>query len=195
MPFGFIFLLQNTEIINCMTTSLPKYVFFTGVPGSRWSGIAQKIKENPQYDTSDRAPHRVYNHGEFSGHKDAYFGTGMEFDTSLDETNLLAPFSGAGTKLLMSHEWPYHFKAIMERYPDAWITLIYRNDVASMEWWLQAGGFDIAYPNYDWYETDYLMTKRIEEQNNLILDFGREHSVQWVQHHTHSDIFIGTYKP
>ena len=34
-----------------------------------------------------------------------------------------------------------------------------------------AGGFKITYPNYDWYETDYLMTKRIEEQNNLIRTF------------------------
>ena len=39
------------------------------------------------------------------------------------------------------------------------------------------------------------MTKRIEEQNQLILDFAQKHSVQWLQHHKHSDIFIGTYKP
>ena len=36
---------------------------------------------------------------------------------------------------------------------------------------------------------------RIEEQNSLILDFAQRHSVKWLQHHKHSDIFIGTYKP
>jgi hypothetical protein len=101
----------------------------------------------------------------------------------------------AGCKLLMSHEWPYYFDAIQDAYPLAWIQLIYRPDWASFLWWKKAGGFDITYPNYDWYETDYWMTKRIEEQNNLILDFAQKHSVQWLQHHKHSDIFIGTYKP
>jgi len=121
---------------------LPEYIFFTGVPGSRWSGIAQEIKSQPGYNTTDRAEH-----------------------------------------------------AIQDAYPLAWIQLVYRPDWASFLWWKKAGGFDITYPNYDWYETDYLMTKRIEEQNKLILDFGQKHSVQWIQHHKHSDIFIGTYKP
>ena len=147
---------------------LPNMIFFTGVPGSRWSGIAKEIKSSGQYDCTDRAAHREYKHHDKIG---------------------------PGTKLLMSHEWPYHFDNIMERYPDAWIQLVYRPDWASFLWWKQAGGFNITYPNYDWYETDYLMTNRIQEQNELILDFGQKHSVQWLQHYKHSDIFIGTYKP
>jgi hypothetical protein len=46
-----------------------KFEFFTGVPGSRWSGIAREMKLDPLYDTSDRAEHRVYQHHGFSGHK------------------------------------------------------------------------------------------------------------------------------
>jgi len=180
--------------------NLPEYIFYTGVPGSRWSGIAQEIKLDSAYNTTDRADHRIYKHGDFSGHCDAYFGTGMEFSANpaeggLDKHNLDAPYAqNVGCKLLMSHEWPYYFNEIQARYPDAWIQLVYRPDWASFLWWKQAGGFDITYPNYDWYETDYLMTKRIEEQNQLILDFGRKNSVQWNQHHTHSDIFIARYK-
>jgi len=178
-----------------MTTILPKYEFFTGVPGSRWSGIAQEIKLNPKYNTSDRAPHRVYTHGDFSGHKDVYFGTGMEFNTDLDEYNLDAPFSKAGgIKLLMSHEWPYYFDEIVERYPDAWITLVYRPGPASMKWWLQAGGFDITYPNYDWYQNESTMAVQIHQQNKLILDFARQHKLQWTQHKKHSDILMATLK-
>jgi len=174
---------------------LPEYIFFTGVPGSRWSGIAQEIKLDSAYNTSDRADHRIYKHGEYSGHCDAYFGTGMEFDTSLDKANLDSPFAqDAGCKLLMSHEWPYHFDEIIERYPQAWIQLIYRPDQASFDWWKQAGGFNITYPNYDWYENDAGMKQRIQEQNQLILDFGQKHMLQWKQHHSHCDIFIGTYR-
>lgn len=181
--------------------SLPEYIFYTGVPGSRWSGIAQEIKKKKGYNTTDRNDKRVYKHGDFSGHCDAYFGTGMEFPANpaeggLDKHNLDAPFTDkTATKLIMSHEWPYYFNEIKARYPKAWIQLVYRPDWASFLWWKRAGGFDITYPNYDWYETDYLMTKRIEEQNKLILDFAQRYSVQWLQHHKHSDIFIGTYKP
>jgi hypothetical protein len=183
---------------------LPEMIFFTGVPGSRWSGIAQEIKSSGQYNCTDRAEHRNYTHNGFSGHCDAYYGTGMEFpcnpeEGGLDHSNLCAPYSNSdeshGCKLLMSHEWPYYFDEIMDRYPEAWIQLVYRPDWNSFLWWKQAGGFDITYPNYDWYESDYFMTVRIKEQNELILDFGQKHSVQWQQNHKHMDIFIGTYKP
>jgi len=172
-----------------------EFHFFTGVPGSRWSGIAQEIKENPAYDTSDRSEHRRYSHPakDFRMHIDAYFGTGMEFDCSLDRKNLLAPFSGSGTKLLLSHEWPYHFDAILDAYPLSPITLIYRPDEPSLDWWLYSGGFDIFYPNYEWYVDEAGMRAKIAEQNQLILDFAQKHSVQWLQHHKHSDVFIGTY--
>ena len=178
---------------------LPEYIFFTGVPGSRWSGIAREIKSSGQYNCTDRAEHRNYTHHGFAGHQEAYYGTGMEFNVSLDRSNLNAPYTDAdpaqGCKLIMSHEWPYYFEEIQDAYPLAWIQLVYRPDWASFLWWKQAGGFEITYPNYDWYETDYFMTYRIQEQNKLILDFGQKHSVQWLQHYKHSDIFIGTYKP
>ena len=79
---------------------------------------------------------RKYLHGEYSGHIDAYFGTGMEFDCSLDQANLNRPFgdwsTSAGCKLLMSHEWPYHFEEITQRYSDAWVQLIYRPDLSKL---------------------------------------------------------------
>jgi len=173
------------------------YEFFTGVPGSRWSGIAREMKLDPQYDCSDRAEHREYKHHGFSGHKESYFGSGMEFDCNLDESNLVAPFAKNTTKLtklIMSHEWPYHFDEIQTRYPDSTITLVYRPSEASMDWWLEAGGFNITYPNYEFYCDITGMWEQIEKQNKLILDFAQKHVLQWTQHHTHSDIFIATYK-
>ena len=50
-------------------------------------------------------------------------------------------------------------------------------DEASFDWWMQAGGFDISYPNYDWYGDENGMRKEIAQQNKLILDFGQKHIV------------------
>lgn len=182
---------------------LPDMIFFTGVPGSRWSGIAQEMKQNPKFNSTDRTPNRKYFHEEYSGHIDAYFGTGMEFPANpaeggLCQTNLNKPFSSweksTGCKLLMSHEWPYYFEEIIQKYPNEWIQLVYRENQKSFEWWKQAGGFNISYPNYSWFKDDFTMMSRIEEINYLILDFAQKHKLTWVQHHKHSNIFITTYK-
>ena len=53
--------------------NLPKRIFFTGVPGSKWSGIAQTIEALDGFNTTDRWNHREYKHSGFSGHVGAYF--------------------------------------------------------------------------------------------------------------------------
>ena len=50
---------------------------------------------------------------------------------------------------------------IVEWYHRAGIILIYRPNEASLEWWLQAGGFNITYPNYDYYKDEKTMAKHI----------------------------------
>lgn len=59
---------------------LPERIFFTGVPGSKWSSIAQTLESIPGFNTSDRTPARTYEHHAYSGHKGAYFGWGMELE-------------------------------------------------------------------------------------------------------------------
>ena len=175
---------------------LPEYIFFTGVPGSRWSGIAKEIKSSGQYNCTDRAEHRAYSHHDKIGHTEAYYGTGMEFDCSLDRSNLDAPYTDdVGCKLLMSHEWPYYFEAIQDAYPLAWIQLVYRNNIASLDWWKHAGGWDITYPNYDWYEDDAGMRREIKQQNYLIVSFVNDHKLQWSQHSRYKDVYTAIYKP
>ena len=91
-------------------------IFLTGVPGSRWSGIAQEIESEGGYDISDRTPDRNYTHNKYSGHVGAYFGTGMEFPAMLDTKNLDLPYNGTGTKLHKSHEWSLILDEIADLY-------------------------------------------------------------------------------
>jgi len=160
----------------------PDKIFMIGVPGSRWSGIAQNIEDNiPGFNITDRDPRRVYTHHNFSGHLGAYFGTGWEFDTSLDLSNLDRPYIHTdGTRILKSHEWAYHLDEIHHLYPDAWIFLVYRPDLSAYSWWHQAGGFTITYPLYEpYYHDSVRMMSEIMRQNQAIMQFAQRHDLEW----------------
>lgn len=171
-------------------------IFLTGVPGSRWSGIAQEI-ETEDFNTSDRIPERTYTHNKYSGHVGAYYGTGMEFPAILDTKNLDLPYNNKNKKIKLhkSHEWSLMLDDIVDWYHRAGIILIYRPNEAAFKWWLEAGGFDIKYPNYDYYVDEATMMTHIEKQNDAILKFAHKHKLTWKHHHTHHDVLIAKKFP
>ena len=159
---------------------LPNRIFFTGVPGSRWSGIAQTIEQLDGFNTSDRTPEREYTHSHYGGHKGAYFGKGMELESYLDPRYIdNAWATEGGTKVVKSHDWAYKLQTIKEVFPTDWIMLVYRPDMSSYAWWHQAGGFNIDYPNYDAYNNSETMLGKIAEQNACILKFAHTHDLTW----------------
>jgi hypothetical protein len=160
--------------------TLPNRVFFTGVPGSRWSGIAQHLESIPGFNTSDRTPARDYSHHSFSGHKGAYFGREMESEAMLDPDYIDRVWTeSTGTRLVKSHDWAYKLNSVQRIFPNDWIMLVYRPDMSSYAWWHEAGGFQIAYPSYAAYKNSTTMLAEIVEQNRLILEFAYQHQAQW----------------
>lgn len=159
---------------------LPNRIFFTGVPGSRWSGIAQTLETIPGFNTSDRNSDREYTHAGYGGHVGAYFGTGMEFDSHLNPEYLDSVWSDtSGTKLIKSHDWAYKLDLVKELFPNDWIMLVYRPDMPSYTWWHEAGGFNISYPDYRWYNNSTIMMSEIATQNSKILEFAAKHDATW----------------
>jgi hypothetical protein len=159
---------------------LPNRIFLTGVPGSRWSGIAQTLESLNGFNISDRTPAREFSHSGFTGHKGAYFGEGMEFESHLDPKYIDNVWlDNAGTKLVKSHDWAYNLQTVREVFPDDWIMLVYRPDMASYAWWHEAGGFNIKYPNYAAYKDSATMLGKIAEQNANILKFAHTHDLTW----------------
>ena len=161
-------------------TELPNRIFLTGVPGSRWSGIAQTLESLNGFNTSDRTSAREFSHSGFTGHKGAYFGKGMEYEPYLDPRYIDNAWSGTtGTKLVKSHDWAYKLQTIREVFPNDWIMLVYRPDMSSYAWWHEAGGFNIKYPNYVAYKDSATMIGKIAEQNACILQFAHKHDLTW----------------
>lgn len=161
-------------------TQLPDRIFFTGVPGSRWSGIAQILESLSGFNTSDRSPERHYIHNGFTGHTGAYFGRLMEFDSVLDSDYIKSAWSkSGGTCLVKSHDWAYSLDQIKIKFPADWVVLVHRPDLESFDWWKSAGGWKISYPSYAAYLNDTIMQREISWQNQAMLRFAEQHSLVW----------------
>lgn len=159
---------------------LPNRIFFTGVPGSRWSGIAQILETIPGFNTSDRTPARTYSHHSYTGHQGAYFGPGMELEARLDGQYLDRAWTETGgTRLVKSHEWAHILHNIEHYFPDDWIMLVYRPDLTSYAWWHEAGGFQIKYPSYTAYRNSTEMLSAITRQNQCILEYACNKKATW----------------
>jgi hypothetical protein len=53
--------------------------------------------------------------------------------------------------------------------------MVYRNHLDCYDWWMQAGGFEITYPNYrDYYKDPDTMWEEIKRQNKDIKRFIQE---------------------
>ncbi len=168
-----------------------KYIFVVGAPGSRWSGVAKSIYYSEQIDQSDDTPERTYYNPKSPAkakqlmHRGAYFDPGMEFGNELEDFEVMskedlekvfdAPFQGSdGIRIIKSHVLSYHLDKLADLFNDP-IVLVYRHDQDCFDWWKQAGGWDITYPNYQWYEDDETMKKQIASQNQSIRNFVSKH--------------------
>jgi len=174
---------------------LSKYTFLVGAPGSRWSGIGQLITDNFNYNKSDETPERMYVHGEFSGHKGSYFGPGMEngndfhrlehsyFDYQRFIATCDSPFSDKHSdnpKLIKCHQFAYGLDWLKENISLSKILLVKRDSEASFDWWKQAGGWDITYPDYSWYVDDVHMRHYIDTEIQLANAFVDKNNAKWL---------------
>jgi hypothetical protein len=57
--------------------------------------------------------------------------------------------------------------------------LVYRPDMPSYTWWHEAGGFNIKYPDYKWYNNSTGMMSEIATQNKKMLEFAHEQDLTW----------------
>ena len=137
------------------------YILFTGAPGSKWSSVAENIYQSPDIDRSDSTSERAYKK-DVVKHQGAYFDPGMEFDNGQD--NWDRPFSGTGRRIIKSHTFAHQLDELKTLgYP---IVLVYRSHLECYDWWMQAGGFGITYPNYrDYYKDPENMWTEIKRQN------------------------------
>ena len=152
---------------------MSKYILVTGAPGSRWSGyVEDHLYTRTDIDTTDRSPEREYWTGRegdrYLLHRGAYFDNGMEFNNFRE--NWDKPFSGKGIRIIKSHSFAYQLKYLKEfKCP---IHMVVKDNQECFDWWHEAGGWDITYPNYKpFYKDDDNMMYQIIIINMLIREF------------------------
>ena len=143
------------------------YILFTGAPGSKWSSVAENIYQSPDIDRSDSTSERTYLK-DVVKHQGAYFDPGMEFDNGPEHWD--GPFSGTGRRIIKSHTFAHQLDQLKDLgHP---IVMVRRSNLECYDWWMQAGGFDITYPNYKTYYKDPdTMWSQIKLQNMDITRF------------------------
>jgi len=155
------------------------WIFVTGAPGSMWSGVSQKIREEHNADMTDCTPDRTYAHHKYAGHKGNYYGPKMQYGNWLGSTfgtrqmwidEIDKSFNGPKdqTKVILSHNFAYYLNDIVELFPESKIIAVVRDNDECFRWWQEAGGWNITYPNYEWYKDDIRMMHEISQQNNLL---------------------------
>ena len=145
------------------------YILVTGAPGSKWSGVVRDIYTSNDIDQTDYKKERVYKNDKVK-HVGSYFDPGMEFGTDKKEWDL--PFSGKGKRIIKSHTFAYDLDELKKHgHP---IVLVHRPDYECYKWWKQAGGFNITYPSYKWYENLEGIWFHIQEQNRDIMQFVKD---------------------
>jgi hypothetical protein len=181
-----------------------KFVFVTGAPGSSWSTASHKLKKQfAGFDRSDETEERLYalpdeyrnqyNVARINAHIGSYFGPQHEFGHHFDNLDFYnnnveefynecsKPFSNEEKefKLVKSHWFAYNLDWIWENCKNHFIMLVWREPSFSRDWWYQLGGWDIKHPVYTWYENDERMWNQIQQETNLIWEFGQKHKVEW----------------
>ena len=184
-----------------------KYIFIVGAPGSRWSGVAKSIYYSDQIDQSDDTPERTYFNPNSPAkakqlmHRGAYFDPGMEFGNELEDFDSLskedlekifdAPFQGSDKiRIIKSHVLCYHVEKLSKMFGDP-IVLVYRHDEDCFDWWKQAGGWDITYPNYKWYKDDATMKQQIALQNQAVRKFVYENKLYSLNNNNQLQKYLG----
>ena len=172
---------------------MPKYIFVTGAPGSKWSSVVKNIYSSPSIDQSDYSEARTYWHSAWGQpelmHLGAYFDPGMEFGRrfmrlpqltkSEAEAEFDRPFSGTGIRIIKSHVFSHHLDYLKATWPDCPIVLVRRDNDACLGWWVRCGQFNITYPKYQYYSNLEMMAMHIDQQNQDIDDFALQHGVSF----------------
>jgi hypothetical protein len=166
-------------------------ILVAGAPGSRWSAVCRALYSNLDINLSDHRPEYNYEKNllannkskKFSSHLGAYWGPYHDQGHSFDQLDQMSkedvvnefkkPYKNwaTGKKIIKSHWFSYHLPLLERMFPEATIVGVYRSTDECYDWWHKLGGWDITYPNYDWYIDNEKLKVQIEIENQHLKNY------------------------
>jgi hypothetical protein len=142
-----------------------KYIFLAGAPGSKWSSVANDLRQLDGVNNSDVHQGHYTRDGEKNPmHVGAYWDPGMSFGANFDRIPHLTtaeleyefdrPFQTVDDRpqVIKSHQFSKWLEQLQR--PE-WeynpIVIVQRPAEDAERWWHRAGGWNITYPSYEWY--------------------------------------------
>lgn len=168
-----------------------RYIFLTGVPGSRWGRIEEMMYQvSDLVDTSCKFNHQHDNPKNGTTHIYTFWGPYHEHGDQFDRLDLLGPErvmqiideaydddDPRPIRIIRCHWFAYQLDWIKENMPWVDILMAIRDPEMAMRWWHKSGGWDITYPNYKWFSTSEVLNREIMTQHKLMVKFMRENKL------------------
>jgi len=170
-----------------------KYVFLTGVPGSRWGRLEWILRDNSNIvDQSSWLPHNQDRPDNGTEHYHRFYGPYHNYGEQFDQLHLLGargvlaeiersygkPERSHKIRFVRSHWFAYQLDWIKENLPQVDILMMMREPQQALNWWLESGGWDIEYPNYQWYNNTNNMRRQIMIENACMEKFIRDNNLK-----------------
>lgn len=187
-----------------------KYIFLTGVPGSRWGRLeAMLYRALPGYvDTSCKKPYQQDRPTHGTQHIYTFWGPFHQHGENFDRLDLLGPErvmaeidaayddNDAGeVRIIRCHWFAYQLDWIAENMPWVDILMVLREPELSYRWWHESGGWDISYPNYKWYSNDEVLKRQIFQETRLMDKFIAEQGLEIKYNLAESALWLKEYMP
>lgn len=186
-----------------------RYLFLTGVPGSRWGRLERMLykaapglvdmSSNLNYlqDNPEHGTQHVYTFwGPYHQHGDEFDQLSLlgperimaEIESAYSEHNAPEPL-----RIIRCHWFAYQLDWIAENLPEVDIMMVMREPEMSFRWWIESGGWDINYPSYKWFSTSEVLKREIMTQTKLMqkfikergltIDYNLKESEKWMAKH------------
>jgi hypothetical protein len=143
--------------------------------------------KNTMYDILDSSWKATTHNGCYFGphheHGHGFDDIKKNYTTETFTEECLKPFYDTRRpyKLIRSHWFAYNLDWIWDNMKGHQLLLVWRNAEKSRDWWYSMGGWKIKHPVYKWYENDERMWNQIQQETNLIWEFGQKHKVEWLK--------------
>ena len=174
-------------------------IWFTGIPGSKWSGIDIHMRHALHCDRTDESAERTHFHRHnergytFNGHRGTYWGPGQGCGEHWTDLALVGKdrmledigmeFTGEGYRVIKSHAFARYdnLDFIYDNFKGDWLVMIQRDPAQSFVWWDAVMSFDeTVYPSYNkMYSDPETMKLLLVEEDEYIKEFAATKGFDW----------------